>query len=230
MDLKELKNILNRNCLNDEQLNELRNTLLKYPFFQPLRILLITNMKSVLDINSNAIFVPDRKYLYNLLNCDSCSMNSKKVDISSVDENRTVELIDSFLSGCEYNDEISCDLPNDYMAYAINENNSSDVNIEDENDLISHFINKNCNNSASECDNDSNGDYSLEEENIDDVCFTETLAKIYIKQERYDKAIEIIRKLSLKYPKKNVYFADQLKALEKLIINNKPDNKKCTYS
>ncbi len=55
----------------------------------------------------------------------------------------------------------------------------------------------------------------------DDGIFTETLASIYIKQGRYLKAIEIIRKLSLKYPKKNRYFADQIRYLEKLIITNK---------
>ena len=55
----------------------------------------------------------------------------------------------------------------------------------------------------------------------DDEFLTETLAKIYIKQGRYAKAIEIIRKLSLKNPKKNRYFADQIRFLEKLIINNK---------
>ena len=58
----------------------------------------------------------------------------------------------------------------------------------------------------------------------DEDYFTETLAKIYIKQGRYTKAMEIIRRLSLKYPKKNRYFADQIRFLEKLIINNK--NKK----
>ena len=52
--------------------------------------------------------------------------------------------------------------------------------------------------------------------------FTETLARIYIKQGRYSKALEIIRRLSLQYPKKNAYFADQIRFLEKLIIiNNK---------
>jgi hypothetical protein len=55
----------------------------------------------------------------------------------------------------------------------------------------------------------------------DDGIFTETLASIYIKQGRYLKAIEIIRRLSLKYPKKNRYFADQIRYLEKLIITNK---------
>ena len=56
---------------------------------------------------------------------------------------------------------------------------------------------------------------------LDESCFTETLAKIYIKQHRYEKALEIIKKLSLNYPKKNAYFADKIRTLEKLIINAK---------
>ena len=50
---------------------------------------------------------------------------------------------------------------------------------------------------------------------------TETLARIYIKQGRYSSALEIIRRLSLENPKKNAYFADQIRFLQKLIINNK---------
>lgn len=54
----------------------------------------------------------------------------------------------------------------------------------------------------------------------DEGYFTETLARIYIKQGRYTKALEIIKRLNLNYPKKNAYFADQIRFLEKLIINN----------
>jgi hypothetical protein len=60
----------------------------------------------------------------------------------------------------------------------------------------------------------------------EDVFFTETLAKIYIKQKKYEKAYKIIKHLSLNYPKKNIYFADQLSFLEKLIINSKFKDKK----
>jgi len=60
---------------------------------------------------------------------------------------------------------------------------------------------------------------SLSEPAGADGFFSETLAKIYIKQRKYDKALEIIRKLNLIYPEKNRYFADQIRFLEKLIIN-----------
>ncbi len=61
----------------------------------------------------------------------------------------------------------------------------------------------------------------------DEGYFTETLAKIYIKQGRYSKALEIIQRLNLNYPKKNAYFADQIRFLKKLIANEKnADSKK----
>lgn len=65
---------------------------------------------------------------------------------------------------------------------------------------------------------------SEEETENNEGYFTETLARIYIRQGRYEKALEIIKRLYLNYPKKNAYFADQIRFLEKLIINNK--NKK----
>ena len=50
---------------------------------------------------------------------------------------------------------------------------------------------------------------------------SESLAKIFIKQRRYERAYEIITNLSLNYPEKSVYFADQLRFLEKLMINQR---------
>ena len=50
--------------------------------------------------------------------------------------------------------------------------------------------------------------------------FTETLARIYIKQGRYTKALDILRRLNANSQQKNTFIADQIRFLEKLIINN----------
>jgi len=48
---------------------------------------------------------------------------------------------------------------------------------------------------------------------------TESLARVMIKNKNYRKALEIIMELNLKNPEKSVYFADQIRFLRKLIIN-----------
>ena len=45
---------------------------------------------------------------------------------------------------------------------------------------------------------------------------TETLAKLYLNQKNYEKAIQSYKILILKFPEKNSYFADQIKKIKKL--------------
>ena len=49
---------------------------------------------------------------------------------------------------------------------------------------------------------------------------TETLARVYLEQKKYDKAIKAFRILSLKYPEKSSFFADRIKAVKFLQQHN----------
>ncbi len=53
-----------------------------------------------------------------------------------------------------------------------------------------------------------------------DGYMTETLARIYLEQKNYDKAIQSYKILCLKYPEKSGFFADQIKAVKQLQENN----------
>ena len=62
-----------------------------------------------------------------------------------------------------------------------------------------------------------------EGEDEEDGLLSESLSKIYIQQGHYDKALRIIRSLSLNYPEKSRFFADQIRFLERIIENNTID-------
>ena len=50
---------------------------------------------------------------------------------------------------------------------------------------------------------------------------TETLAKVYLQQKNYKKAIQAYKILILKNPEKSGFFADQIRAIQKLIKEQK---------
>lgn len=102
-------------------------------------------------------------------------------------------------------EENAGEMPAEYEENALTEQNE-DATDEEEDDAE---LQENENAEA----NDSN---ALREE-----YFTETLAKVFIKQGNYERAIEILTKINLVNPRKNAYFADQIRFLQKLVVNNK---------
>ncbi|MFC4634836.1 hypothetical protein ACFO3O_13015 [Dokdonia ponticola] len=52
-----------------------------------------------------------------------------------------------------------------------------------------------------------------------EALMTETLARVYVEQKNYKKAKQAYRILSLKYPEKSSFFADQIRAIDQLEEN-----------
>lgn len=65
----------------------------------------------------------------------------------------------------------------------------------------------------------SNVDISIESTAENENLMTETLAKVYLEQKKYTKAIQAYHILSLKYPEKSSFFANRIKAIKILQIN-----------
>ncbi len=60
----------------------------------------------------------------------------------------------------------------------------------------------------------------------DESMLSESLAKMYISRRKYAKALEIIEHINLKFPEKSIYFADQIRFLRKLVLNEQTKNTK----
>ncbi|MBI9040524.1 hypothetical protein [Lutibacter sp.] len=65
-----------------------------------------------------------------------------------------------------------------------------------------------------------NIDVSSESNHQNESLMTETLAKVYLEQKKYDNALQAYRILSLKYPEKSSFFANRIKAI-KILQKNK---------
>ncbi len=232
--------------LSASTLYELRNILARYPYFQTARLLYLKNLYLLHDIafgaelRKAALYVADRRVLFYLIEGNKLNLDSKAVKEDASDEepslDRTLALINAFLATLpeETASSIDMELSTDYTAYLLRDDDKAETAKEDirklkGQELIDGFIEKAENEPfmrlqllPEEPDEEADEPaVELEADEEDENCFTETLAKIYVKQQRYSKALEIIKKLSLKYPKKNAYFADQIRFLEKLIINTK---------
>lgn len=244
MDLKHLIN--HPEFMDRETLYDLRSLIALYPYFQTARLLMLQNLYLLHDssfdeeLRRAAIYISDRRVIFNLIEAAHYKLNKQAEnnpeEKPKSDDDRTLSLIDNFLDTIpsDKKDNIQkrrptpADAAVDYVSYLI-ETEDSDVKEGDEEvpqmkgqNLIDTFINKDSGKIRLQEDPQYLPQVTEGEQKLtDDGYFTATLANIYIKQGLYLKAIEIFKRLNLKYPKKNVYFADQIRFLEKLILNNK---------
>lgn len=200
------------------------------------------------ELRKAAVYVTDRRKLFYLIEGDKFIVEpaqeqpiTKSTPTQEPGLDRTLSIIDTFLSNMPVDEELHVNnfqQISDYTVY-LQDSESTEDSVQEPSDetpsrgqeLIDSFIVKAETESmilkpAEEDESKpetptTNLSVDADFDDDDETYFTETLAKIYVKQQRYSKALEIIKKLSLKYPKKNAYFADQIRFLEKVIINAK---------
>ena len=235
--------------MDRDTLYELRSLCALYPYYQTARLLMLQNLYLLHDptfdeeLRRAAIYITDRRVLFNMIEASHYQLKpqtSRQQNASAATAqtgSRTMSLINTFLDSIPKEEEDTttkkrkptpADAAIDYVAYLLDtEEESEPVQEVPEmpgQQLIDTFINSDKPKFVlSEAP--ATGSLSVEideiaSEGVGEEYFTETLARIYIKQGRYSKALEIIQRLSLQFPKKNAYFADQIRFLEKLIINN----------
>ncbi|MBO4658194.1 MAG: tetratricopeptide repeat protein [Prevotella sp.] len=238
MDLRQL--IEHPELMNKETLYDLRSLIALHPYYQTARLLMLKNLYLLHDssfddeLRRAAIYITDRTKLFDLVEAGHYQLKPRRhhrQQAPASPSDRTLTLIDNFLNTVPDDNTPStrkrkptaADATVDYVAYLLREEGDHQQEEHPEmrgQGLIDKFI------------NDEGGKITLKEEpeyvpqaeetekNAEEGYFTETLARIYVKQGRYSKALEIIKRLNLNYPKKSAYFADQIRFLEKLITNN----------
>ena len=221
--------------LNRDTLYELRLMVGKHPYFDVARLLMLKNLYLLHDIEFGkemrkaAIYLKSRWPIFELMAGYGTAPTIDEAP-SDIPVDRTMALIDAFL-GTLPTESFSLEAEGaaavDYVSAYLKDNNEPSNNKEipelrgqhlidnflaGENERISLDLN-------APTDNDKAG--QAEEDSAETSFFTETLANIYIKQGKYTKALEIIKRLYLEFPNKNRYFADQIRFLEIIIKHTK---------
>ncbi|WP_394759350.1 tetratricopeptide repeat protein [Flavobacterium sp.] len=98
------------------------------------------------------------------------------------------------------------------------ENNSEENNLSSKLDIIDKFIEANPKISPVKKDM-LTPIFTIKEED-NSYLMTETLAKVYLEQKKYNKAIQAYEILILKYPEKITFFADRISDIKTLQQNN----------
>ena len=217
MRLNELNSYLaDSTRLSPETLPAVRQLYESYPYCGVFAFLYLYNLALAEDVRYPselrrlAVLLPDRERLFRLV-------EAQKEHFTPVEEAESEEdtfsLIDSFLEGVRSTGEdlpesLHLEVPAEVGDYFSGQD-FAQVDMKDEELLSSRSVKEQ---EASQA--------TKSEEVGEDSLLSETLSKIYIQQGHYDKALRIIRSLSLNYPEKNRFFADQIRFLERIIENN----------
>tara|TARA_Y100001958_G_C21148915_1_gene485581 strand:- start:381 stop:983 length:603 start_codon:yes stop_codon:yes gene_type:complete len=198
VNMENFKNLTDKINFNDEDdLIKIEKLLFKYPYYQNLYAFYLKSLKNQKKYNyshilkKTSILTLDRENLYNWLNKGINSKESNIIEDDNDIKSSKKTFIDWIIDN-EKKDEIS------------------------KQERIDKFISNNpkIKNTVSSSKN------FITENNFDKFEFmTETLAKMYLKQKKYDEAKRAFKILILNYPEKKSLFANEIKKINKFLKN-----------
>ena len=177
------------------------------------------------EVKANAPFLPDRLQLFRMNNHGEYGwvslMQQIEAQRSQQPEVNDFELIDRFLDNLELGAGAS-------LEYSLEDMPDLQTERDEQDDLIDQFLSAEAEGKlfvpeAPETISEEDDPNALEK--IKDRAFlSESLAKVYVKQHKFEQALSIFSQLNLQFSKKNSYFADQIRYLEKVIALTKEQN------
>lgn len=225
-----------------------------HPYCATYRLLYVVALANVhstkleSELKKHAVALPDRFRLFQLINQGEYEwvtlmqqLEEKRQQKAEIND---FDLIDKFLETMQLNGAPESSYSIDDLANTPDVTFDDELNDEEENYektaedleqdmLIDNFLQAEENGTLFVPQADKrempDDDPEMLEKIKDRAFLTESLAKVYVKQHKYEQALAIFSQLNLKYPKKNCYFADQIRFLEKVIAYTKtetdPENK-----
>ena len=202
--LQEPKNLSEKEVSFLDEINR------EFPYFQTSRAIFLKSLSENEDIKfkkflkSTAAYTRDRSVLFEFVK-KSQNQNEKvyfnKNEITTVQSEYKIieeEIIEE----------------NSFVEW-LKLSNLKPIDRSNETETIDKFISEKPKLKVEVNENDLNNDKA---DNLSNQAgyMTETLAKLYLNQKNYEKAIQSYKILILKFPEKNSYFADQIKKIKSL--------------
>lgn len=235
--------------LDANALTQLKALVEKHPYYHAARIVYLRTLYQMHDpefdgeLRRTAVSVPSRKTLYSLFEGENARPENPirgvpgqkplVADAVASEKDTTAEFLSDFLDALPQSHTIpasdTADARQDYMEWLVRTGADDHEEIREDTPVMGQekidiFLDEN------------DGHINLEDIDQEDALqptdaaaspsrempesqLTEALAHIYIKQKQYGKARKIIQKIAERKSERNRFLIDQLRFLDKLIIN-----------
>ena len=215
------------NLINRKDITFLENISIKHPSFSISHVLLAKGLLNTESVRYNqklkkaALYSLNRKQLFRLISedvkKDEIVKENIPIEVIKVEEEVIITKKEELKIGqpLEF-DETEEYSFSEWLALTKVQKINREEEEEEETDLINNFIEKSPTIKVEKNKFFSPTETAKSSILENDELITETLARVYLEQEHFEKAIESYKKLSLKYPKKSSFFADHIREIKKL--------------